>query len=149
MLTLAAGCCSHYFATETDGETCVLDEPLVVIAAGTVSRMQGLLPVAEAAARATRPLLVIADDVVDEALSVLVTNKESGRLACCAVGIGSSAKSARVRRDISRFAGGRVFGDEAGLVLEWAGIDNVGSVRRAILSEAETRLLAPTAGASE
>jgi len=72
------GYISPYFVTDSDRMEAVLDDPFILICGGKISALAELLPILEKAAQASKPLLVIAEDVDGEALSTLVVNKMCG-----------------------------------------------------------------------
>lgn len=79
------GFLSPYFITHPDRGLVILDNPLVLLYDQEISMASELMPAAEAAVKAGRSLLVIAEDITGEALSFLVTNKIRGTLRVCAV----------------------------------------------------------------
>ena len=131
---------SHYFATESDDETCILTGARVLISAHVISVVTDFIPILAAVAREGRPLLVVAQNVTGEALSTLIENRRRGNLASCAVALGTSDQARRLRKALSRFSGARVFGDEAGLVLSCASLTDLGEVDRVSASERGTQL---------
>jgi len=79
------GFISPYFITDTKAQKCVFADPLVLLYDKKISTIQSLLPVLEHAAKAQRPLLVIAEDVENEALATIIVNRLRGGLQLCAV----------------------------------------------------------------
>ncbi|CAJ1392554.1 unnamed protein product [Effrenium voratum] len=79
------GFISPYFITDTKAQKCVLSKPLVLIYDKKISSVQSILPMLEHAAKAQRPLLIIAEDVENEALATMIVNKLRGGLQLAAV----------------------------------------------------------------
>eukprot|EP00913_Durusdinium_trenchii_P032458 g30388.t1 len=69
------GFISPYFITDTKAQKSVLAKPLVLIYDKKISSVQSILPILEHAAKAQRPLLIIAEDVENEALATMIVNK--------------------------------------------------------------------------
>lgn len=84
-MRLDRGYFSPYFVTDTAKMRCVLEAPLVLVCDGTVSTLNDFIPVIEAIHGQDRALLVIAPDVIDQALQLLVVNKTQNDLRACAV----------------------------------------------------------------
>jgi chaperonin GroEL len=57
------GYLSPYFVTDPERMEVVLENPVILIHEKKVSSMKDLLPVLELVARASRPLLIIAEDI--------------------------------------------------------------------------------------
>src|SRR6266403_525525 len=79
------GYLSPYFITNADKMVCELDEPYILIYEKKLSGLQELLPLLEAVVHASKPLLIIAEDIEGEALATLVVNKLRGGLKVAAV----------------------------------------------------------------
>src|SRR5213592_4863777 len=79
------GYLSAYFVTDPERMEVVLENPAILIHEKKISSMKDLLPVLELVARASRPLLIIAEDIEGEALATLVVNKLRGTLQAAAV----------------------------------------------------------------
>ncbi|MDC2993202.1 chaperonin GroEL, partial [bacterium] len=79
------GYLSPYFITNADKMICELESPYILIHEKKLSSLQPMLPVLEAVARSSRPLLIIAEDIEGEALATLVVNKLRGGLKIAAV----------------------------------------------------------------
>ena len=108
------GYISPFFVTETKGLKCVYEKALVLINEKKISDVKPIVPALEAAARAGRPLIIIAEDVDSDALQALVLNRLKGGLKVVAVkapGFGDNRKN--TIRDIAIATGAEVFGEEA------------------------------------
>src|SRR5690606_3352579 len=79
------GYLSPYFINDPEKQIASLDDPLVLLHDKKISNVRDLLPVLEAAAKAGKPLLIIAEDVEGEALATLVVNTMRGVLKVVAV----------------------------------------------------------------
>ncbi|MFA6695318.1 MAG: chaperonin GroEL, partial [Sphaerochaeta sp.] len=79
------GYLSAYFCNNRDTMTALLDDPFILIYDKKISNMKELLPVLEKVAQASKPLLIIAEDVDGEALATLVVNSVRGILNVVAV----------------------------------------------------------------
>src|SRR5438477_4748718 len=79
------GYLSPYFVTDPERMEVVLENPVILIHEKKISSMKDLLPLLEQVARASRPLVIIAEDVDGEALATLVVNKLRGTLSAAAV----------------------------------------------------------------
>ena len=79
------GYISPYFVTNTEKMACEYESPYILIYDKKISNLKDLLPILEASAQSGRPLLIIAEDVDQEALATLVVNRLRGSLKICAV----------------------------------------------------------------
>ncbi len=133
---------SPYFITDQDRLEAVLDDAYVLLHAAKISSMADFLPVLEAVAQATRPLLVVAEDIEGEALSTLVVNKIRGLLTVVAVkapGFGDRRKA--MLADMGILTGGEVVSEELGLKLENIGLSSLGRTRRAVVTKDTTTIV--------
>jgi len=93
------GYLSPYFINNQQSMSCDMEDPMVLLHDKKISNIRDLLPVLEAVAKASRPLLIIAEDVEGEALATLVVNTIRGIVKVCAVkapGFGHDALKAQV-----------------------------------------------------
>src|SRR5271166_4664392 len=79
------GYLSPYFVTDPERMEAVQEDAYILISEKKISNMKDLLPVLEAIAKSSRPLVIIAEDVEGEALATLVVNKLRGTLQVSAV----------------------------------------------------------------
>src|SRR5450432_537167 len=113
------GYLSPYFVTNAESMEAILENAYILIHEKKISRLKDLLPVLEQVAKASRPLLIIAEDVEGEALATLVVNKLRGTLQVAAVkapGFGDRRKA--VLEDIAVLTGGRCLTEDLGIKLE-------------------------------
>jgi len=136
------GFLSHYFVTDQDKQRVVLDDAYVLIHDRTVSTIRDLLPLLEQVSRASRPLLLIAEDVTGEALATLVLNSLRGILKACAVkapGFGDRRKA--LLEDIAVLTGGAVVSEETGRKLEGVALNDLGRCQRIEIDNESTTLI--------
>src|SRR5450432_855591 len=113
------GYLSPYFTTNAESMEAILEDAYVLIHEKKISRLKDLLPVLEQVAKASRPLLIIAEDVEGEALATLVVNKLRGTVQAAAIkapGFGDRRKA--VLEDIAVLTGGRCLTEDLGIKLE-------------------------------
>jgi chaperonin GroEL len=140
------GYLSPYFVNAPERQGCVLDDAYVLVHDSKISSVKALLPVLEEVSRASKPLLIIAEDVDGEALATLVVNAIRGIVKACAVkapGFGDRRKA--MLGDIATLTGGTVVAEELGLKLENARLGDLGRVKRAEVDK-ETATLIHGAG---
>lgn len=136
------GYISPYFVTEGDSMQAVLENPFVLIFEKKISSAADMVPVLEKIAGASRPLLIIAEDVEAEALATLVVNKMRGTIHTCAVkapGFGDRRK--RNCEDIAVLTGGRFISDDLGIKLENVQLEDLGTAQRVVVTKDNTTLV--------
>ena len=136
------GYISPYFVTDADRMETILEDAYILISGQKISALSEILPVLEKVAQASKPLLIIAEDVDGEALSTLVVNRMRGTFASAAVkapGFGDRRKS--MLQDIAILTGGQVISAEVGLKLEQIDIGMLGKARRIVISKDNTTIV--------
>src|SRR6056297_1716513 len=136
------GYLSPYFVTNPEKMVCEMDEPLILINEKKISNMKELLPVLEQAAKMSKPLVIIAEDIEGEALATLVVNKLRGTLNVVAVkapGFGERRKA--MLQDIAILTGGQVISEEVGLKLENTTLDLLGRARKVVITKDDTTIV--------
>lgn len=136
------GYLSPYLVTNAESQEAILDDAFVLIYEKKISGMKEFLPILQAVAESGKPLLIIAEDVSDEALTTLVINKMRGGLKVCAVkapGFGDRRKA--MLEDIAILTGGQFINEDLGFKLENATIDMLGRVKKAVIKKDDTTLV--------
>ncbi len=136
------GYISPYFVTNTEKMECEMESPFVLLFDKKISNLKDMLPILEATAQSGRPLLIIAEDVEQEALATLVVNRLRGSLKICAVkapGFGDRRKE--MLEDIAVLTGGVVISEEKGMKLESATIDLLGRAEKITINKENTTIV--------
>ena len=137
------GYISPYFVTDTERMEAVLEEPFILITDKKITLVQDLVPVLEQVARQGKTLLILAEDIEKEALATLVVNRLRGVLNVAAVkapGFGDRRK--QMLEDIAVLTGGQVISEDAGLRLESAKVEMLGTARRINITKDSTTIVA-------
>ena len=124
------GYISAYMATDMEKMEAVLDDPYILITDKKISNIQDLLPLLEQIVQSGARLLIIAEDIEGEALTILIVNKLRGTFNVVAVkapGYGDRRKE--MLNDIAILTGGQVISDELGMDLKEATMDLLGRAK--------------------
>ena len=141
-MQLDKGYISPYFMTDAERMETVLEDPYILLVGKKISSVQDLLPVLEKVAQASKPLLVIAEDVEGEALATLVVNKIRGTFLSVAVkapGFGDRRKA--MLQDMAILTGGQVISEEIGVKLENVTLDMLGRARKVVVTKDDTTVV--------
>ncbi len=136
------GYISPYFVTDQDRMESVLEDAYVLISGNKISALADLLPILEKVAQASKPLLIIAEDVEGEALSTMVVNRMRGVFTSAAVkapGFGDRRKA--MLQDIAVLTGGQVVSSDIGMKLDQVGLESLGKARRIVISKDATTIV--------
>ena len=141
--SLDRGWASPFFVTDAGRQEAVFEKPSVVITDKKISTAAELLPLIEKLAQAgKKDIVLIADDVDGEALSILVLNKLKGVLNTVVVKAPSFGDRRKdVMADIASLTGGQVISEDQGLTFENVGLEVVGSARKVIVGKDETTII--------
>ena len=133
---------SHYFVTDNNSMSCVLENPMILIADKRLTQVKDLLPILEGVSAQNRPLFIIAEDLEGEALATLIVNKMRGIIKVCAVkapDFGDRRKL--ILDDIAILTGGQVFSTEKGMKLDKFNWEWFGEARVITVTKDETTIV--------
>ncbi|PIY03413.1 MAG: chaperonin GroEL, partial [Bacteroidetes bacterium CG_4_10_14_3_um_filter_31_20] len=136
------GYISPYFVTNTEKMECVMENPYILIHDKKISSMKDLLPILEAVVQASRPFVIIAEDIDGEALATLVVNKLRGSLKVVAVkapGFGDRRKE--MLEDLAVLTGGTVVTEERGFKLETTTLEMLGKADKVSIDKDNTTIV--------
>lgn len=136
------GYISPYFVTNSEKMECEMDSPYILLYDKKISNLKDMLPILEAVAQSGRPLLIIAEDVDNEALATLVVNRLRGSLKICAVkapGFGDRRKE--MLEDIAILTGGTVISEVKGMQLAQATINDLGTAEKVTVNKDNTTIV--------
>ncbi len=136
------GYLSPYFVNNQQSMSAELEDPYILLCDKKISNIRELLPVLEGVAKASKPLLIVAEDVEGEALATLVVNSIRGIVKVAAVkapGFGDRRKA--MLQDMAILTGGQVISEEVGLTLEKATIDDLGQARKVQVTKENTTVI--------
>src|SRR5947199_8637234 len=142
------GYLSPYFITDPERMEVVLENPVILIHEKKISSLKDLLPVLELVARASRPLLIIAEDIEGEALATIVVNKLRGTLqvaAAKAPGYGDRRKA--MLEDIAVLTNGKAITEDLGLKRENLALEDLGQAKKVTIDK-DTTTIVECAGGS-
>lgn len=141
--SLDRGWVSPFFVTDVNRQEAVYDKPMVLITDKKISSVQDFLPMLEKLAQSgKKDLVLIADEVEGEALSILVLNKLKGVFNTTAVkapAFGDRRKE--ILEDIATLTGATVVTDDHGMTFENVGLEVLGSARKVIVGKDETTII--------
>jgi chaperonin GroEL len=136
------GYISPYFVTNADKMRVEMEDPYLLIYEKKLSGLQELLPLLEAVVQASKPLLIIAEDVEGEALATLVVNKLRGGLKVAGVkapGFGDRRKA--MLEDIAILTGGTMVSADLGIKLENVTINMLGRAKKVMIDKENTTIV--------
>ncbi|MCA9291355.1 MAG: chaperonin GroEL [Phycisphaerales bacterium] len=136
------GFLSPYFITDPKAAECVLEDCAILIHEKKISNLADLLPLLNKIATSGKPLLVIAEEVENEALAALVVNRLRGVLQICAVkapGFGDRRKA--MLGDIAVLTGGTFFSEDLGRNLEDIDLKELGRAKKIVVTKDATTII--------
>jgi chaperonin GroEL len=136
------GFISPYFINRPSEMDCELENALILIHEKKISNLRDLVPILEKSSSSGRPLLIIAEDVEAEALTLLVVNKLRGTLNVCAVkapGFGDRRKA--MLGDIATLTGGTLISEDLGIQLENLTLEHLGRAKKITVDKSSTTIV--------
>jgi chaperonin GroEL len=136
------GYASPYMVTDREKMECILEDAFLLITDKKISAVKDLLPALEKTVQASKPLLIIADEIEGEALATIVVNKLRGTLNCVAVkapGFGDRRRA--MLDDIAIVTGGDVVSEDKGATLEKIEDSYFGKAKKVIVTKETTTII--------
>jgi len=136
------GFLSPYFVTDTTRMEAIYEEPMILLYEKKIGNVQDLVPVLEKVLKMGKPLVLIAEDLENEALATLVLNRIRGNLPLAAVkapGFGDRRKA--MLEDMAVLTGGQFISEDLGLKLENVTPDMLGSCQRIVITKDSTTIV--------
>ncbi len=136
------GYVSPYFINDPGSMEANLENALVLLYEKKISNIRDLVPLLEKTAQTGQPLLIIAEDVDAEALTLLVVNKLRGTLNVCAVkapGFGDRRKA--MLGDIAVLTGGTLISEDLGIQLENVTLEQLGRAKKITVDKNTTTIV--------
>jgi len=136
------GYISPYFVTNAKAQKVEFEDPLVLLFDKKISSVQSILPILEQVAKMQKPLLMIAEDVDGEALSLLIVNKLRGGLKVAAVkapGFGDNRKA--IMGDLAVLTGAELISEQTGGKLEDVQLAQLGTAKTVTVTKDDTVIL--------
>lgn len=136
------GYLSRYFTNREDNQTTEFDNPYILLVDGKINSLREIYNVLEAVSKASKPLVIIAEDFEADALSGLVLNSARGVLKVVAVkapGFGDRRKA--MLQDMGILTAATVIEEQLGIDLSKAGLEILGSAKRVVVSKDSTTII--------
>ena len=133
---------SPYFITDSTAQECVLEDPYILVYEKKISNLPDILPLLNKVASASKPLLIIAEEIESEPLAALVVNRLRGVLQVAAVkapGFGERRKA--MLQDIATLTGATFISEELGEKLENLELDSLGSAKKVTIDKDSTTII--------
>jgi chaperonin GroEL len=136
------GYISPYFISDPSTMTTEFENARVLIFEKKISNIRDIVPILEQVGQAGVPLVIIAEDVDAEALTLLVVNKLRGTLNVCAVkapGFGDRRKA--MLGDIATLTGGTLISEDLGIQLEKLELSQLGTAKKIVIDKSSTTIV--------
>ena len=136
------GYLSPYFVTNVESMEARLEDAYILNCEKKLNSLKEMFPILEAVAKASKPLLIIAEDVEGEALTTLVVNKLRNTISVCAVkapGFGDRRKA--MMQDIAILTGGKCITEDLGIKLESIGLEDLGRAKSIVVNQESTTIV--------
>lgn len=133
---------SPYMVTDSDKMIAELERPYILVTDKKISSFQDILPLLEQVVQASRPILIVADEVEGDALTNIVLNRMRGTFTAVAVkapGFGDRRKA--MLEDLAILTGAQVITDDLGLELKDASLDMLGTANKVEVTKDHTTVV--------
>ncbi|MDA7885266.1 chaperonin GroEL [Pirellulales bacterium] len=136
------GYLSPYFVTDAQAMQCVLEDCYILVYEKKISTVKDIVPLLEAVVNASKPLLIVSEDVDGEALATLVINRLRGTFQVSAVkapGYGDRRKA--MLEDIAILTGATAVFENLGMKLDNIGLAELGRAKKVIIDKDNTTII--------
>lgn len=133
---------SPYMVTDSDKMIAELERPYILVTDKKISSFQDILPLLEQVVQASRPILIVADEVEGDALTNIVLNRMRGTFTAVAVkapGFGDRRRA--MLEDLAILTGAQVITDDLGLELKDASLDMLGTANKVEVTKDHTTVV--------
>ena len=136
------GYISPYMVTDTDKMEAVLDDAYILITDKKISSIQEILPILEPIVKASKKMMIIAEDVDGDALATLLVNRLRGNFnVVCVKAPGFGDRRKAMLQDIAIMTGGTVISSELNMELTEATLNDLGRANRVIVNKDNTTIV--------
>jgi chaperonin GroEL len=136
------GYLSPYFVTDAQAMQCVLEDCYILVYEKKISTVKDIVPLLEAVVNASKPLLIVSEEVDGEALATLVINRLRGTFQVSAVkapGYGDRRKA--MLEDIAILTGATAVFENLGMKLDNIGLAELGRAKKVIIDKDNTTII--------
>ncbi|MCI5744944.1 MAG: chaperonin GroEL [Erysipelotrichaceae bacterium] len=136
------GYISPYMLDDENKTTIEMENPLIMVTDMKISSIQDILPVLEQVVQSRKQLLIIADDIENEAVSTIILNKLRGAfnvVATKAPGFGDSRVD--ILSDIACFVGAKFYSKDLMMNLNDVTMDDLGGAKKVIVGKDNTTII--------
>ena len=136
------GYISPYMVTDTDKMEAVIDDAFLLITDKKISSIQEILPILEPIVKASKKLIIIAEDVEGDALATLLMNRLRGNFNCvCVKAPGFGDRRKEMLQDIAILTGGTVISGQLNMELADAQMTDLGRARQIVVTKDATTIV--------
>ena len=136
------GYISPYMVTDTDKMEAVLDDAYILITDKKISSIQEILPILEPIVKASKKMMIIAEDVEGDALATLLVNRLRGNFnVVCVKAPGFGDRRKAMLQDIAIMTGGTVISSELNMELTEATLNDLGRAHRVVVNKDNTTIV--------
>ena len=136
------GYISPYMVTDTDKMEAVLDDAFILITDKKISSIQEIMPVLEPIVKASKKLMIVAEDVEGDALATLLLNRLRGNFnVVCVKAPGFGDRRKEMLQDIAVLTGGTVISDQLNMELTDATLADLGRCHQIVVTKDNTTIV--------
>ena len=136
------GYISPYMVTDTDKMEAVIDDAYILITDKKISSIQEILPILEPIVKASKKLIIIAEDVEGDALATLLMNRLRGNFnVVCVKAPGFGDRRKEMLQDIAVLTGGTVISSQLNMELTETQLSDLGRARQIVVTKDNTTIV--------